>query len=215
MLSRYASCATYEDRGESITTFTPQDGSRVRRLVIAFETAFDRARGGFRFEYQASGLSTEKRGIVWRGITEDRAKSHGPGRSWWSQSPATAEGELSALLLSVHAGTSGGTSQMIPALLLGRPLPWTLGPSAPRGDHLEVPIVGRAMTLFCRADDQAVVRWTSQHRRMRMGALLDHDDREPNPEVEALLASSIVQEVTLEPAFDRELHASRFARIGS
>ncbi len=208
MLSRYASCATYEDRGESVTTFTPTDGSRVRRLKITFETAFERAGGGFRFEYQASGLSTEKRGIVWR-------ETVGPARSWWSQSPATAQGELSALLLSVHAGTSGGTSQMIPALLLGRPLPWTLGPAAPRYEELEIPIVGRAMTLFCRADDHAVLRWTSQHRRMRMGALLDHDDREPNPEAEALLASSITQEVTLEPAFDRDLPPSRFARMGS
>ena len=64
--SRYAACATYEDRGESVTTFVPRDGSPERRLTITFETAFDRARGGFRFEYCARGLSADKRGIVWR-----------------------------------------------------------------------------------------------------------------------------------------------------
>lgn len=204
MLSRYASCSTYEDRGVSVTTFTPEDGGRPRRLEIAFETAFDRARDAFRFEYEARGLSTQKRGIVWR-------SGPGPARSWWSHSPATAEGDLSALLLSVHAGTSGGTSQMIPALLLGRPLPWSLGPATPRDDELEIPVVGRSMVLFCRA--QAIVRWTAQHRRMRIGALLDHDEREPSAETKALLASAITQEVKLEPAFDNELPPTRFARI--
>ena len=210
MLQRYGSCSSYEDSGTSITTFTPPDGGTARTLRVTFETAFDRVREAFRFEYEATGLRAAKRGIVWRS-TGDLA------RSWWSQSAQSAEGELSALLLSVHAGTSGGTSQMIPGLLLGRPLPWTLGEPIARENELEIPIVGRTMTLFCEKDENGhlhITRWTAQHRRMRMGTLIDHeDDHEPSEETKSLLAATITQEVKLRARFDTEIPASRFARI--
>jgi hypothetical protein len=223
IVARYASCASYEDRGTSVTTFTPEDGSKPRRLVIEFETTFDRARGGFRFEYRASGLSHEKRCILWRA-------GPGPVRAWWSQSAGIGSGELESLL-SVHAGTSAGTSSLVPVLLLGRPLPYALtldangnananasadanGDADADDDAWKIEARGRRMTLWARKSDLAIVRWVARHRRVKMGDLLGrgkaHDTADA---VAALHRSTIEQAVTLTPTFDVELAPTRFDRI--
>jgi hypothetical protein len=219
MLSRYAGCATYIDRGKSVTTFTPEQvhdaspagesrretGGSPRRLVIEFDTAFDRARGGFRFEYRATGLSHEKRCILWR-------TSHGAVRTWWSQSTGIASGEIESLL-AVHAGTSAGVSSLVPVLLLGRALPFALAEATTEGAEHRLDAQGRRMTLWAREDDQAIVRWTAQHRRVKMGDLLGHGPRDTADAVTALHRSTIEQVVTMEPAFDVPLGAGRFERI--
>jgi hypothetical protein len=205
MLSRYAGCETYVDRGKSVTTFTPESGGVARMLVIEFDTAFDRARGGFRFEYRASGLSHDKRCILWR-------TANGPVRAWWSQSTGIATGELESLL-AVHAGTSAGVSSLVPVLLLGRALPFALVESASNTGEHELHAQGRRMVLWARAEDHAIVRWSAQHRRVKMGDLLGHGPRETADAVTALHRSTIEQLVTIEPAFDVPLGAGRFERI--
>lgn len=52
MQARYATCASYEDRGTSVTVSTYEDGQPPRSETLTFSTLFDRATGAFRFEYE-------------------------------------------------------------------------------------------------------------------------------------------------------------------
>jgi outer membrane lipoprotein-sorting protein len=101
MVSVYASCSSYSDKGEAKAVF--QNG-----LVRArpFSTAFIRP-SKIRFEFEDSGEDY----VVW----QDGASV----KSWWSVKPQVRLFETLDMALAGAAGVSGGSAIVVPSMLLG------------------------------------------------------------------------------------------------
>jgi hypothetical protein len=113
MVERYASCRSYEDKGALVLARRLDDGSDVPGSRIGFETAFDRATGGFRFDFTLDGGSSggNWRGVIWRGTVT-------PARKWWTLGRGIEDTELPGAICA-FSGPSLGTAYHVPSMLLG------------------------------------------------------------------------------------------------
>ena len=107
MLARYAGCASYEDQGAVTMISFPDNEAGVTIDFTTFQTVFDRAKGGFYFDFTTSHpyppvllrmfprfappLST--RGVI--------ARAHeGPVRRWWTVKPVSTTESLPIAITS-------------------------------------------------------------------------------------------------------------------
>jgi hypothetical protein len=112
MVSVYASCSSYADKGEvEITFIEPEPNGPPRAEYRPFSTAFVRP-SQFRFEFQDKGLDgRERRYIVW---SDESAI-----KSWWTVKPETRIFETLARALAGATGVSGGSAITVPSMLMG------------------------------------------------------------------------------------------------
>lgn len=113
MAETYQRCKTYRDSGVVKTVFIMPD-QRTRTVEKPFTTAFVRP-DRFRFEYQDNSLNRTTRYIVWREGTKVQI--------WWDIKPGVTEQPSLRSALSAAAGVSGGSSLLLPALLLPSEIP--------------------------------------------------------------------------------------------
>jgi hypothetical protein len=108
MVSVYASCISYEDRGKVKTTFFGAlDATKSKR----FSTVFVRP-SRFRFEFGEDRLDgSTMHYIVWR--------DESVIKSWWTIQPETRTFETLAIALGAVAGVSGGSAINVPSMLMG------------------------------------------------------------------------------------------------
>jgi hypothetical protein len=126
--SVYASCASYQDRGEHTVVYVQgrlPPGRRTRKLL--FRTAFIRP-DRFFFEYREVGIGPEsewRRGVIW-------ADASGVW-TWTTLSPESRRSESILSAGGSLAGVSGGTSAFLTRLLVSGSLcSVTLPPRRPR-----------------------------------------------------------------------------------
>ena len=101
MVSVYASCSSYADKGEA--RLAAESGfDRVR----PFTTAFVRP-SKFRFEFQDNGDSYV--------VFQDGASI----KSWWSVESRVENFETLSMALAGPTGVSGGSAMVVPSMLLG------------------------------------------------------------------------------------------------
>lgn len=116
---RYAGLRSYSDRGCVFQTFRSKVKFTVRR---PFETTFARP-STFRFEYTERTLWAPSRHVIW---TEG-----GGVRSWWTIKPKVETYRSIRFAVGVAGGVSGGSSALIPSLLLAEG-PWITRIKQPR-----------------------------------------------------------------------------------
>ena len=171
MMARYATCHSYEDRGNATQRVLPDDvplgaqhSSEVPRSesVTSFSTTFERATGAFRFTFQRTDGVW---GVLWR-------PSAGAVRTWWTVEPRVSETPLPDGI-EAFAGVSRGTSYAVPGLLLG--LPDTVRGMTLQSEAVEdvrgVECVrlsasesGRVVVVWIGKADHALRRWFSHER---------------------------------------------------
>jgi hypothetical protein len=108
VIQTYAGCRTYQDSGVVTTVFVEKRGPRTTKRP--FRTALVRP-DRFRFEFRERALSEEERRyIVWRSGDEVW--------KWWDIKPGAVKQPSLSMGLAGATGVSGGSAQLIPALLL-------------------------------------------------------------------------------------------------
>jgi outer membrane lipoprotein-sorting protein len=105
MVSVYATCSSYSDKGESKAVFS--DTGRV--TLKPFATAFIRP-SKFRFEFEDQGR-TPTQYVVW----QDGASI----KSWWTIEPEVRSFESLDFALAGATGVSGGSAMQVPSMLFG------------------------------------------------------------------------------------------------
>jgi hypothetical protein len=227
MYQRYITARSYEDQGTLVSVIRRDDGSEPSTTRTAFNTAFDRATGSFRFEYTKTHdqFFDPDHHVIWRA-------GSGRARVWWTTRPEVESDDLDAGLAAM-AGVSDGTSRTVPSMLLG----WAAGMKrdlgyVPDGDDLAggTPCVkmsarrdGGVVTLWIAKDDHSLRKVTSRdhidgthnahhdEHIARAAARLPEerraefieDMRKPRP-----FASEDTVEYS--PTFDRPIDPSRF-----
>jgi outer membrane lipoprotein-sorting protein len=106
MVSVYASCSSYADKGESKEVFLNNRHETLR----PFSTAFVRP-SQFRFEFEEISETRSTNYVVW----QDSASI----KSWWSIRPEVRFFETLDLALAGAAGVSRGASIQVPSMLFG------------------------------------------------------------------------------------------------
>lgn len=111
MARRYRTCRSYEDQGVATTTRWSDDGSRRSGGKLTFHTAFERAGGGFKFEFASTTTAPvmERRGVLWRTGQDD-------GHVWRSGEDPQPTDVLAGAHLLASATTE--VSGRVPPLLL-------------------------------------------------------------------------------------------------
>lgn len=108
--STYASCRSYQDRGDVVTVFI-HEGGRRRTTSRPFQTWFVRP-DLFRFEFAERDIGPESewdRYVIWQ--------KSGTTKSWWSITGPDEPGSLS-MALAGATGVSGASAIRVPRLLL-------------------------------------------------------------------------------------------------
>jgi len=106
MVSVYASCSSYADKGESREVFL----DNRRETLRPFSTAFIRP-SQFRFEFEEISGTRSTNYVVWQGGASIK--------SWWSIRPEVRFFETLGEALGVAAGVSRGSSIQVPSMLFG------------------------------------------------------------------------------------------------
>ena len=106
MISVYASCSSYADKGESKEVFL----ENRRETIRPFSTAFIRP-SQFRFEFEEISGTRDNNYVVWQGGALIK--------SWWSIRPQVRSFETLDLALAGAAGVSRGSSIQVPSMLFG------------------------------------------------------------------------------------------------
>jgi outer membrane lipoprotein-sorting protein len=105
MVSVYASCKSYMDKGRVKEVFP---GARGRVVMKPFTTAFVRP-SHFRFEFTEDSDVLRQTFVVWR----DNASI----RSWWSIKPETKYYETLGLAVASATGVSSQSAVVVPSML--------------------------------------------------------------------------------------------------
>lgn len=115
-MARYASCATYEDRGSSVTIHLHEDGRPPATHTLSFSTLFDRARDAFRFEWESpkEWHDEARHAVIWQ-------PASGLARLWWNVDHIVKIIPLGDAI-AFQTGVSSGTAATVPWLLLGKSL---------------------------------------------------------------------------------------------
>ena len=116
MLKTYADAPSYEDEGEAVLVFRG-DGPK-RTVKRPFSTRFVRPKL-FRYEFSErarDGDDERNRYVIWTDAAPELSKA------WWTIKPEVREGTLDSAL-GTAAGVSGGTSTIVPGLLMSRVMP--------------------------------------------------------------------------------------------
>lgn len=224
MVERYATCRSYEDKGTLVLARRSDDGSDRSGSRIAFETAFDRASGGFLFEFTETyeRFFRPMQGAIWR-------RNGGPAQRWWTVKPAIEEKALDDAINSFR-GVSLGTAQHVPGMLVGQ----TGSPFRNLGFRLDgEETIGRVVCvkLSARDSDHAVSLWIGKEdHTLRKLFVRDHFEGRPatdasgelpglSEEQRRVLAEAsrepphpFTTELTIEyaPVFDRVVEPARF-----
>jgi len=221
MAERYATCVSYEDTGMLTVTNRDDNGPEHGPDHIQFETLFDRARGGFRFDFSQvyARFVDPHRAAIWR---------HSPGlvHTWWSLKHRAPDQEL-ASAIDEFGGISLRTSRNVPMMLFGwAPNPYRELVFQIDGDETvrDAPCV----KLSARQEDRLVIMWIGK-RDHALRKLFErwHNDGLP---LDATVIANLPEEVrnklaqvprtpapfTTElsteynPVFDRSVDPSRF-----
>lgn len=106
MVSVYASCKSYMDKGQTKEVFLRAGGNLI--VIKPFTTAFVRP-SHFRFEFTEDSDSRTQRHVVWR----DNASV----RSWWSIKPEIKYYETLAEPIAGATGISSMSAIVVPSML--------------------------------------------------------------------------------------------------
>ncbi|HSO34726.1 MAG TPA: hypothetical protein VLT33_19460 [Labilithrix sp.] len=225
MYQRYITARSYEDQGTLVSIIRPDDASEPSTTRTAFNTAFDRATGSFRFEYTKTHDRFFSPGhhVIWR-------TGSGRARVWWTTSPHQVESDDLDAGLAAMAGVSGTTSRTVPSMLLG----WAAGMKRDLGyvaDGDDVAGGTPCVKMSARRDAGVVTLWISKDdHSLRKVTSRNHNDGASDQRDLARLAATLpeerraeliehmrkprpfVSEATIEysPAFDRPIDPSRF-----
>lgn len=187
-LARYATCATYADRGTSTSLHVYDDGREPMTRKLSFSTLFDRASGAFRFEYE----EPSSHAVIWRARAGD-------AQMWWTVDQKVRS-ESMFLAIAARTGVSSGTAVTVPSLLLGLPPGEPMregGTVIDEGDEQRVILVkphGTEQHLYL-SDGGTVLRRFSMHMDIAEGRSPFH----------------VEQWVHYEPVFDeKKIEPSRF-----
>jgi hypothetical protein len=228
MYQRYISARSYEDHGTVVSIIRPDDDSEPSTGRWAFNTAFVRATGSFRFEYTTTRdkfLSPDQQ-VIWRA-------GSGQARVWWTISPHQVESADLETGLAAMAGVSGSTSHTVPSMLLGwaagmkRDLGYVADGEGLAGSVACVKMSARrgrdVTTLWIDKDDHSLRKVTKRNHHdgvyseEDIARLVSSVPEEHRAEVLALMRKPrpFVSDTTIDylPSFDRTIEPSRFEFI--
>jgi hypothetical protein len=215
MQARYATCASYEDRGTSVTISTYEDGQPPRSETLTFSTLFDRSTGAFRFEYERPNeWGPTKRAVIWQ-------TNEGPAHLWWT---VTGLERVDALErhIAAQTGVSSGTVSTVPPLLLGRPLSSLYEEVGTEGEGSSLVLSfvhrkgERETTLFV-SEDGTLRRYIERDLISTEGIgmpnlpnMTEDERREIEESLRTPRRFRIERTVRYEPLFDRQINLARF-----